>query len=91
MIGEESAQGKGYGSAIAELLLHYAFMVLKLNKVTAGALTDNMTSIKSNEKVGLEIEGKLKQQIFKNGKYRDVVRMGITKARYNELIQIAKK
>jgi [ribosomal protein S5]-alanine N-acetyltransferase len=91
IIGEESAQGKGYGTAIAELLLHYAFMILNLNKVTAGALADNMASIKSNEKVGLEIEGKLKQQIFKNGKYKDAIRMGITRARYNELIQIANK
>ena len=32
-----------------------------------------------------------KCEIFKNGKYKDAIRMGITRARYNELIQIANK
>ena len=89
MIGVKSTHGKGYGTQMAKLLLHYAFMLLNLNKVTAGAVADNMASIKSNEKIGLEIEGKLKQQVFINGIYKDVVRMGITKTRYRELNQIA--
>ena len=91
MIGEKSAQGKGYGTEMAKLLLHYAFMILNLNKVTAGTIADNMAAIKSNEKIGLEIEGKLKQQIFKDGKYKDVIKMGITRTRYYELNNIAKK
>ena len=89
MIGEKSIHGKGYGTQMGNLLLHYAFMILNLNKVSAQAVADNMASIKSNEKIGLEIEGKLKQQVFINGIYKDVVRMGITKTRYRELNQIA--
>ena len=53
MIGEKSALRKGYGTEISELLLHYAFMIINLNKVTAGVLEDNKGSIKSNEKNGL--------------------------------------
>ena len=85
MIGEKSAHRKGYGKEIAKLLLHYAFMILNLNKVSAGAVADNLASIKSNEKIGLEIEGNLKEQIYQNGLYKDVVRMGITRTKYLEL------
>ena len=87
MIGEKSAQRKGYGKEISELLLHYAFMILNINKITAGAVADNIASIKSNEKVGLEIEGTLKQQVFNDGIYKDTVRMGITRTRYLEILK----
>lgn len=85
MIGEKSALRKGYGTEMSALLLHYAFMIINLNKVTAGVLADNKGSIKSNEKNGLYIEGKLKDQIYNNGIYKDVLMMGITKSRYLEI------
>ena len=79
MIGDKSVQGKGYGKEVTELLLYYGFMILNLNKMTAGAMSDNKASIKSNEKVGLDIEV-LKEQIYHDGVYKDAVRMGITRA-----------
>ncbi len=82
MIGDKSFHGKGHGQEITRLTLHYAFMVLNLNKVTAGASVDNVASIKLHEKVGLRIEGTLREQIFHNGAYKDVVRMGITRSEY---------
>ena len=85
MIGDKNVQGKGYGKEVAELLLYYGFMILNLNKMTAGATSDNKASIKSNEKVGLDIEGILKEQIYHDGVYKDAVRMGITKTKYLEL------
>ena len=85
MIGDKSVQGKGYGKEVTELLLYYGFMILNLNKMTAGAMSDNKASIKSNEKVGLDIEGVLKEQIYHDGVYKDAVRMGITKSKYLEL------
>ena len=87
LIGEKSCWGKGYGKEIARLILHYAFTILNLNKVTAGAIADNIGSIKSNEKVGLLKEGILKQQVFSEGKYKDIVLMGITRDRYLKLIE----
>jgi RimJ/RimL family protein N-acetyltransferase len=91
MIGEKNSMGKGYGTEIGKLLLHYAFMILNLNKVNVGSITDNIASIKSNEKIGFEIEGELKQQVYINGSYKNTVIMGITKARYCELNQIENK
>lgn len=90
MIGDKNARGKGYGVEIAGLTMHYAFMVLNLNKVTAGASVDNIASVKMHEKAGFKVEGKLKEQVFHNGSYRDTVRMGITKNQYLELYQDGK-
>ena len=85
MIGAKEAWGKGYGKEVARLLLRYGFEVLGLNKITAGALVDNQASIKSNEKIGLRIEGCLKEQTFHEGKFKDSIRMGITRREYNKL------
>jgi len=85
MIGDKSMHGKGYGKEVAKLLLHYAFIILNLNKVTVGAIADNIASIKSNERIGLDIEGTLKEQVFKGGIYKDAVRMGITRTKYLKL------
>ena len=82
MIGDKSAHGRGYGQEIAKLILHYAFMVLNLNKVTAGASVDNNASVRMHEKAGFETEGRLKEQVFHNGTYKDTVRMGITRSQY---------
>ena len=82
MIGEVSARGKGYGKDITALLMKYAFEILNLNKLTAGAISNNISSIKSNQKLGLKIEGEFKEHVYNSGKYIDVVRMGITKKEY---------
>ena len=82
MIGEVSARGKGYGKDITALLMKYAFEILNLNKLTAGAISNNISSIKSNQKLGLKIEGEFKEHVYNSRKYIDVVRMGITKKVY---------
>tara|TARA_A100001011_G_C14245357_1_gene815274 strand:+ start:516 stop:1082 length:567 start_codon:yes stop_codon:yes gene_type:complete len=88
MIGAKDMQGKGYGTEMAKMLLYYAFMILNLNKVTAGTVENNLSSIKSNEKIGLEKEGVLKQQLYREGQYKDVIKMGITRAKYLTLNNI---
>ena len=82
MIGEESARGKGYGKEITALLMKYAFKILNLNKLTAGAISNNYASIKSNKKSGLNIEGEFKEHVYNNGHYMDVVKMAITRKQY---------
>jgi [ribosomal protein S5]-alanine N-acetyltransferase len=82
MIGSKNMQGKGYGSDMALLLLYYAFNILNLNKVCAGVEEGNLSSINSNKKNGLEVEGILRQQVFSNGKYENVITMGITQSQF---------
>lgn len=78
-IGDVDALGKGYGSDAANLALEYAFDVLKLHKVYLRVLNNNDRAIKSYEKVGFKVEGILKEEIFIDGDYIDVVRMAVVK------------
>ena len=82
MIGSKNMQGKGYGSDMALLLLYYAFNILNLNKVCAIADEENLPSVNSNKKNGLEVEGLLREQVFSNGIYKNQVVMGITQSQF---------
>ncbi len=76
-LGEDCARGKGYGLSSAKLMLRYCFEKEKLHRVFLRVLAENMPAIVTYERAGFEREGLLKQDVFLDGKYRDVVRMGV--------------
>lgn len=85
MIGEKSAQGKGYGTEITELILEYGFEKLNLHKIFSTPSVENKASIRSNEKAGLRKEAILKEHKYENGHYADLCVMAITKKEYFKL------
>jgi len=52
ILGLKEEWGKGYATIAINLVIDYAFNVLKLDKLTAGAYSDNIGSIKALKKVG---------------------------------------
>src|SRR5699024_1089041 len=66
-IGNLEFQGKGIGYDIRKVLLNYAFDELGLNKVYAYVWKENTPMLNLNEKVGFQIEGLLRQDIFSHG------------------------
>lgn len=76
-IGEEQAHGKGYGTEAAQLMLKYAFDVLKLHKVSLRVLQGNEGAIHSYEKAGFVREGYMIDEVFVGGEYRDVIFMAV--------------
>jgi RimJ/RimL family protein N-acetyltransferase len=84
-IGEKSYWGKGYGSEAKMLLLHYAFHTLNLRKVCSLVLSFNGRSKAYSEKCGYKIEGTLKKQIFKDGRYWDEIHMAVFKKDWEPL------
>lgn len=54
-------------------LLNYAFNVLKVNKVCGEVISENVGALRTLEMCGSVREGILREHIFKNGKYYDVV------------------
>lgn len=75
-LGEEEAYGRGIGTEAAELVLKYAFETLKLHKLTARVLSYNQGSRKMHEKAGYVMESYLKDELFLNGKYEDLIFYG---------------
>ena len=79
LIGVTNLHGKGIGTEVLALLAYYAFNILKLNRIQTGVLSNNIASLKSNDKVGAVREGISRQFTYLDGKYEDVIRFGILK------------
>jgi RimJ/RimL family protein N-acetyltransferase len=63
----------GLATESINLLINYAFRVLRLHKVYANVLATNSASIRVLEKNGLKKEGILRDSIYKYDKFFDVV------------------
>jgi [ribosomal protein S5]-alanine N-acetyltransferase len=84
IIGNKKYRRKGIGTEIGRILADYGFNVLNLNKIWAGNISFNIGAIKSNEKLGFVKEGVLREAIFKNGDYHDIVISSLLKKEYQK-------
>lgn len=71
--------GKGYGTDAMNVLLNFIFNEMNLNKVKLTVLSINTRAIKCYKKCGFKIEGTLRNELYKEGSYRDLVIMGLLK------------
>ena len=78
-IGESEAMGRGLGTAVAKLIVRFAFDELKLHRLYLQVHADNARAVRCYEKAGFVKEGVLKDAVFVNGDYCDLVIMGIVK------------
>jgi len=79
LIGEPKYWNKGCGTEALFLLLEYGFNELNLMKMELEAYSFNLASQKIAEKVGMERELVLKENIFYNGQYHDSFLYGVTR------------
>ncbi len=75
-IGEDDAEGRGYGTEACSLACEYAFSVMGLHRIFLRAFSDNARAIASYEAGGFQREGLLRDDVFIDGRYRDIVLMG---------------
>lgn len=76
-IGEEAALGQGIGTQAAKLAIQYAFTEMKLHRIMLRVLADNPRAKRSYEKAGFVQEGRFCDDVYLNGKFQDVIFMGI--------------
>jgi RimJ/RimL family protein N-acetyltransferase len=76
-IGEETERGNGYGFEAVENFVRYCFDVLNLHKICLGVIVHNKAAIETYLKAGFKQEGLLKEEVFQDGEYHDLIRMGI--------------
>ncbi|WP_078382247.1 GNAT family N-acetyltransferase [Sutcliffiella halmapala] len=74
--------GQGFGTEAAKSIIDYGFEELNLNKIYAGAFTDNPGSWRIMEKVGMKYEGTWKQHAKRFGRYVDLAYYGLLKEDY---------
>ena len=85
IIGEKDNWSKGYGLEAARLLLDYGFQQLNLHRISSSAIAYNERSIKLHMKVGFREEGRVRQRMFKNGQYHDLLQFGILREEWRGL------
>ncbi len=76
--------GKGYGTDAMKTLLDFIFKELNLNKVKLNVFSFNKRAVKSYEKCGFSVEGILRDEVFRHGKYNDVLAMGILRKEWEQ-------
>ncbi|MBR4084586.1 MAG: UDP-4-amino-4,6-dideoxy-N-acetyl-beta-L-altrosamine N-acetyltransferase [Lachnospiraceae bacterium] len=76
-IGEDDARGKGYGTSAAKLMIKYCFEELELHRLFLRVYAENTQAIRSYEKAGFVKEAYLHDDVYVDGRYRDIVLMGI--------------
>ncbi len=82
LLGVEENRGKGYISEARYLLFEYAFMQLNLQRISANILENNVSSRKSVEKFGYVREGLLRNAVYKDGKYHNLVAYSMLKVEF---------
>lgn len=82
IIGKREHLNKGYGQEAIHLLLHFAFMEMNLHRVYLRHKSFNERGHHAYLKTGFKEEGRLRQHEFRNGRYWDVILMGILREEF---------
>lgn len=85
MIGDKRYWGQGYGTDAKMLLLWFAFRTLNLRRINSHVIAFNRRSIGCQLKCGYTIEGVKKREVYKNGKYHDLVMLAVFRRGWGKL------
>ncbi len=77
LLGDKTAWGRGFGLDATRALLKFAFRELNLHRVYLYVLTHHQRAIRLYEKAGFLSEGRLRQDNFRDGAYRDTLIMAM--------------
>lgn len=78
-IGDTEYKGKGLSKEATQDTFKFGFFKLGLNRISARVLSENKTSITMFEKVGFKTEGIMRQVLYKNNEFKNVLLMSILK------------
>ncbi len=81
-VGELEYRMRGHGAEAEYLLLRYAFEQLDLHRVYCQTFAFNTKVISMHRRFGFVDEGLLRQHIYRDGRYEDVVVSGLVKSEF---------
>jgi len=76
-IGDKDYRGKGYGTDAMEVLIDFCFSEMNLNKIILMVHSFNERALRCYEKCGFNVEGVLRREVFRHGRYYDRIAMGL--------------
>jgi len=84
-IGEKAYWSQGYGREAMRLMLKHGFETLNLNRIWLRVYEHNRRGIRAYEHAGFKHEGRLRQGIYKDGRYYDVLLMSVLRSEWMEI------
>jgi len=82
-IGDKSLWDQGYGTETVRLLLRHGFETLNLNRIFLRVHEPNTRAARAYEKAGFVREGCMRQAVFKDGRYQDVLLMSVLRSEWD--------
>lgn len=76
-IGEKSEWNRGYGTDALNAICDFGFGHLRLERIDLHVYEDNARAIRSYEKAGFRLEGRLRHARFAEGRHSDVLLMAL--------------
>lgn len=78
-------RGKGYGTEALMHMLRYGFEVLRLHRIHLGVYSFNPRAIHVYEKIGFHREGVLRDELFMDGGFHDLILMSMLEDEFRAL------
>lgn len=82
VIGEKEYWDRGYGSDALKVLIDHLFLQWNLHRLSLDTWDGNQRALRVYEKLGFQIEGRLRQARFVMGEYRDAIIMALLRDEY---------
>jgi len=83
-IGDKDSWGHGYGRDAIRVLLDYAFRLANLRRIWLETHAENERAIRAYRAVGFAEEGRLREHRWLDGRYVDMVIMGILRTEFDD-------
>ena len=77
VIGEKEYWGRGFGSDAIRTLVRFGFEEMNLHRIHLHVYEDNARAIRAYEKCGFQHEGRLRDGVYRHGRYYDLLAMSI--------------
>jgi RimJ/RimL family protein N-acetyltransferase len=77
--------GYGYATEAATAVLNFGFSQLRVHRVWANAIAENKASRRVLEKIGMQLEGTLRENEWMKGRWWDTVLYGILEQEWQQL------
>src|SRR5581483_953544 len=82
MIGEKEYWSRGYGADAVRTLARFAFRQMNLQRVHLRTYEYNERGQRAFQKAGMTVEGRLRRHIYMDGRYWDVILMGMLREEF---------
>lgn len=85
IIGEKEYQNKGFGTEILQMLVDYGFNQVRIHRIEAEVFAYNQASTKLFEKMNFKQEVILRDSLWRNGKWWDILILSILQNEYTKI------